>query len=417
MIINENETKESEEKKENNKIKRRIRYGIWPLLISLAFLIVFSDMRAEAMCMPEMANNVFLADQDDGEDGWRQIDGLWYYYIDGSRALDTILEIDGDYYYFDWVGIMSHYGFHKMSIEGVEQTIYAKTDGKLARNEWIKGSWKDYYYFSDDLTMVSNTIYTIDGEQYGFMEDGRNWRNISFRLKDTDGEYYYYRAKKGGVLYKDEWYLQLGEKTSFYGEDCRAVTGLTEVDGEKYIFSDSGYLCKNQISEIDGVWYISDAEGKIYEIAADDIWFEISGYWYYAENGVPVVGRTMQIAEKYYYFDRYGRMVVNNLCIFEDETYRANENGELYISSWYENGDGRREYCQSDGTRVENKMLSLDGERYIFDWGGKLVTNYLYKYDGVIYLCDAEGHVSENVKDGWTVFDDGKRFMYREDSW
>ena len=47
-----------------------------------------------------------------------------------------------------------------------------------------------------------------------------------------------YRAKEDGRLYANEWYTDEWEVFYYYGEDGKAYSGLHEIDGKQYCFSE-----------------------------------------------------------------------------------------------------------------------------------------------------------------------------------
>ena len=89
--------------------------------------------------------------------------------------------------------------------------------------------------------LVQNQVLEIDGNYYGFDENGILYVNQSFNMYKSDNGVDYvmacYRAKEDGSLYVNEWYTnQLGNHY-YYGQKGEGYSGLHEVDGKNYYFS------------------------------------------------------------------------------------------------------------------------------------------------------------------------------------
>ena len=106
--------------------------------------------------------------------------------------------------------------------------------------------------------LVQNQVLEIDGNYYGFDENGILYVNQSFNMYKSDNGVDYvmacYRAKEDGSLYVNEWYTnQLGNHY-YYGQKGEGYSGLHEVDGKTYYFS-WGEVCTNQCVSENGKNY------------------------------------------------------------------------------------------------------------------------------------------------------------------
>ena len=126
-----------------------------------------------------------------------------------------------------------------ITIEGT--TYISDNDGvvtELSSNGWTKAG--DYWYYVESGEMVRDQVKKIGNKWYGFDSSGRMYNNtesFSFRYDYYTDEWVYYRAKKGGALYENEWYYdEYDNQTWYYGENGRAAKDVQTIDGTKYMF-------------------------------------------------------------------------------------------------------------------------------------------------------------------------------------
>ena len=191
--------------------------------------------------------------------------------------------------------------------------------------------------------LVQNQVLEIDGNYYGFDENGILYVNQSFNMYKSDNGVDYvmacYRAKEDGSLYVNEWYTnQLGNHY-YYGQKGEGYSGLHEVDGKTYYFS-WGEVCTNQCVSENGKSYYCDPEGSVSDISGDG-WHQVGDYYFYIKNGQHLSNTVEKIGNSYYGFDSRGVMYANrdfSIWNFESQMssdYRAKEDGRLYANEWY----------------------------------------------------------------------------------
>ena len=95
------------------------------------------------------------------------------YYVNGEPVCDTVMEIDGEYYGFDYEGYMERNTMFPIYDEEAERDIYycATEDGPLVVNGWADMSFGPHYFGEGGRSACGFT--QIDGTMYFFASDGR----------------------------------------------------------------------------------------------------------------------------------------------------------------------------------------------------------------------------------------------------
>ena len=110
-----------------------------------------------------------------------EIEGTTYLYVNGTTATCGLYEVDGEYYYSYWGGVL-------------------KTDGRYyITNSYCDLSGGKEYSFGADGKMY-NGIEEINGTKYLYL----NGTTSLCGLYEVDGDYYY--AYWGGVIKTDGQY-------------------------------------------------------------------------------------------------------------------------------------------------------------------------------------------------------------------
>ncbi|MDO4608636.1 MAG: hypothetical protein Q4B40_05550 [Clostridia bacterium] len=350
---------------------------------------------------------------------WYKLDGDWYYLKeDGTFPYDEFLEVDGKTYLFDYDGrmVVGRYTIDDVTyytdksgmlykdkwIKEYFDYNYVKSDGTLAREEWINNT----YWFDYDGVMAVGTAYTADYGYCVFDSNGK-YINRAGKVKGwqwLDGYWYYFDAinephdgwlKSGGNYYyfdngqmrtddsvwdseKDIYYYvdKTGKmktngwiQDSYYGDWYYAdasgalATGWTKIGGKWYYFYDYSGMCNSEIVFLydEGKWHKFNSSGAWIGELADNTWVKDSnGDWYYITDGETLYGEHT-IKGKTYYFS-YNRMVANDSY----SGYWLDANGKI------DKGSGWRQSRYGEWYYLENGELAyglkkIGGKWYCFD--------------------------------------------------
>ena len=125
--------------------------------------------------------------------------------------------------------------------------------------------------------LVKNNVISIDDAYYGFDSNGKMYANTYFSFWDSElRREIWYRAKADGSLYVNEWYKDYGDgygKKYYYGENGKASTGFTEINGKKYYFYETRwpFLRRDGTVSENGTAYVCGEDGVLIELL-DNQW-------------------------------------------------------------------------------------------------------------------------------------------------
>ena len=253
-------------------------------------------------------------------------DGVKYLYVNGRTATCGLYEVNGEYYYSYWGGVL-------------------KTSGRYyVTNTYCDLQAGREFSFGPDGKMY-NGVEEINGVLYLYV----NGSTAVCGLFKVDNEYYY--SYWGGVLKTSGRYyvtntycdLEAGREFSF-GPDGKMYNGIEEIDGKKYLYI-NGTSARCGLYEVDGDYYYSYWGGLI----------KTSGTYY-------VTNSYCELKSGNYEFGADGKML-NGL---------VEKDGKLY---YYENG--------KPGTYG---LINIDGDYYLVNWGGEIKTDGTYYVS--ISKCD-----------------------------
>ena len=401
------------------------------------------------------------------DDGWVQNEGKKYYVKFGDFLRNCVEQIDGQYYGFDYNGILYvNEAFNTSYSDGTSYSYRAKEDGSLYVNVWYTDSYNWYYYGEDGKAYTG--IHTINGKQYYF--DRYGWLYKNGIIRDNDKTYYcdeegiatdvtgggwvqkdgnwlyikdgvfltncvvkigdnYYGFDYDRSMYTDEGFYARDEASgeygyyrassngvlhtnkwlsgengvNYYGKDAKRCTGLQTINGIQYFFDSEGILIVSQAIVLDGVNYYCDANGIVHEMPNNQWYQSDSGDWYFVQDGIVLKDCTTQIAGKWYRFDYNGKLNTKAL--------NTDESGAIRVNTWYYDGS-HWSYYGGNAEEYRCGVYEISGVKYYFD-------NFCYMTvsdvctDGVnVYMADASGRLTKITKDGWIQA--GGKYYYIE---
>lgn len=372
---------------------------------------------------------------------------------DGNAAY-SLVKIDGVEYLFNSNGKVVT---NEWQLIG-KQLYYADSKGKAykAKNEWNKfnGSW---YYVKDNKNVKG--FNEIDGNLYYFdSSEGKMYENTEIIII-SQSESKRYKIRPDGRLYRNQWFLNgMSGSWYYYDNDGAMVTGIYEINGDKYVFGKYGSMLRGEINVTDDRLFFIDAEGVAVE--AVEGWNKYMDGRYYVKDGKLIEDGFFETDGSRYYFED-GKMVVDRYIPdwTTDTLYEISATGEAQAvkgSRWVLNENGKWLFVDKDnkivtgwknlgndrylfkgrdseeaGTCYYSCLLHLNGKSYSFDPNGKLLMNcwinfgheYVYankdgelvkgdvNIDGTWYTFNSKGYMLTGLVKG----ENGEFYYYRDD--
>ena len=339
--------------------------------------------------------------------------GNHYYYGQKGEGYSGLHEVDGKNYYFSWGKVCTN-----QCVSENGKSYYCDPEGyvsDISGDGWHQVG--DYYFYIKKGQHLSNTVEKIGNSYYGFDYRGVMYANRDFSIWNFESQMSsYYRAKEDGRLYANEWYTDEWEVFYYYGEDGKAYSGLHEIDGKQYCFSEYCRRYQDQSVTIDGKSYYCKSDGSAIELQNND-WTKIDDQNLYVKDGQVLINCVEKIGDSYYGFDEKGFLIVNrSFGIWNEKNersdeYRAKEDGHLYRNEWYVEED--RTYYYGEDGKAYSGLQEVDGIRYYFYPSGWRYQNEIVTADGKVYYCKPDGSAIELQNNDWTKVDD--HFMYVKD--
>ena len=300
-----------------------------------------------------------------------------------------------------------------------DRSYYADKNGvatALNVSGWTKIG-NDWFY-CENKQYVSSEIKKVGNVYYAFDYSGKMLDDETEHIYNNELDSYgWVRAKKGGTLYRNEWYKDTYGNWYYYTDSFFAASGLKYIGSTPYLFYGDGQLMENNCVYDDntGTSYYADENGVVKKLAANG-WTQIGEDYVYCVDGMLVENEVRLIGGKYYYFNYNGFMLKDetfNIFIGENEVIgRAKASGALCCGEWYMCEDGNFEYYGHDFNRFWNGFLTVNGKVYYFE-EGYAVKNRIVESDSSVYLATADCSL-KICPTGWVNVGDDFYYVYND---
>lgn len=204
--------------------------------------------------------------------GWKTVDGNRYYFAKKTGVLQKNKWLSSKKYYASSTGAVLKglntvkgeiYFFNlttgkkvtksKKTVNG--STYYFQSDGKAARNKWVKIKSK-YYYFQADGKMAKNTWV---GKYYVDLTGART-KQTKTTGWSTIGSSKYYFDSNGTMV--TGWQTISGNKYYFSSTGVM-LTGIQTIGTKKYYFNTNGTMAKSLTIIVGSTQYTINSSGVV----------------------------------------------------------------------------------------------------------------------------------------------------------
>ena len=328
------------------------------------------------------------------------------------------------------VSILLGGGALQASAAGETETAAADSE-----NGWKTENGKLYYTFADGSKAVGET--EIDGIPYLFGYSGAlktDWQTVN-------GKRYYYDPMTGQPVYG--WVDYFDSRYYVTPEDGK-LTGMQEIDGGNYAFSEDGALLTDVFYYDDTQYYAAPEsgmlqggfmavnDGTILTNAAGEIltgWQEVDGKRFYLDPETALAQYGLVCVDGVYYYITPTDGVLYGNALLEGTIYPLNaQTGALHFG-WFENDGVKGYFDESTMTMLVDCIAEIDGVTYSFDENGALASGWR-SVDGATYYFDENGIMVTGIVElmgsvfcfaedgklsyGWQTVDGAERY-FKED--
>ncbi|MBR0086420.1 MAG: hypothetical protein IJL98_01625 [Lachnospiraceae bacterium] len=335
------------------------------------------------------------------KNGWVLANGVYYYYKDGKPYTGWVgayyiqngimlrnqevdgywLGQDGQYVKSGWVKLNS-YSYKPGAYNG--SYGYAKSNGKLAKDEWLKlgGNW---YYFGGIYMMTG--VQVVDGKVYQFSDTGVQTSVLLDKVKDG--------------------WLKVGSEYVFINNGMVVRSNTLKIGNYEYAFDSEGYMMRDSLFSYYADYYTykiayfgSDGKRAYYTG-----WKKLNGYWYYFDSSSCVTYGFALIDGKQYYFNYE---MADSWALISGHLYDFGSDGVLTGQNTTQNGwvnKGGLWFYFRDGYAASG-VQTVDGKVYAF--GSSMIRNATFYNNGAYYFFGSDGVLA--AKEGWKTDSEGYRY-------
>ena len=273
----------------------------------------------------------------------------------------------------------TRYAYVAKFIETSGGVKYRNKDGSYSTNKFQKIDG-DTYYFDQNGNRATG-FKSIGGKTYYFDSDGK----MLLRWKRINGKKYLFDPADGQMHTGWEW---VSEKNAWYylsPQTGYLLEGWLDYGGKKYYLAPVDFYAVTGWQFIGGKWYFFDTKNCDMKTG----WLTDGGKTYYlASNGAMVTG-TQNIGGKTYTFNSSGALVGQAPASGSGTTASsASAASSSGVTKWEYTG-GKWKYLLN-GNYLKNCFRKIDGETYLFDGNGIMLTGF-QKVGGKTYYFDSSG--------------------------
>ena len=398
--------------------------------------------------------------------GEYQINGKWYYYVDGAMATGFTGLPDGRTVYYGDDGAMRYgeqyvggYWYHLDEHDGNMstgltrlpdgRTVLYSGEGRLLYGvQDVAGSKR--YFDIHDANMARSRTFESGSETYYADADG----SFASGERRIGGRWYYFDPAKGGamatgftglpdgrtVYYGDDGAMRYGEqyvggywyhldehdgnmstgltrlpdgRTVLYSGEGRLLYGVQDVAGSKRYFDiHDANMARNKWVSIDGSdWlYYAQADGAL---SARAHHLGSGGYVFSDEEGNPLTG-WQRFNETAFYCDASGLAKTGEQHI-DGYWYHFDESTAAMSIGITDLPDGRRVYYSLSG-KMQYGEQRINGSWYYFrDDDGSMVYGWKFLSKGSRWVWYGPAGGSGKMRYGWQDVDGIKRYFDEND--
>ena len=277
----------------------------------------------------------------------------------------------------------ARYAYVAKFIETSGGIKYRNKDGSYSTNKFQKIDGDTYYF--DQNGYRATGFKAIGGKTYYFDSDGV----MLLRWKRINGKKYLFDPVDGHMHTGWEW---VSEKNAWYylsPQTGYLLEGWISDGGKKYYLTPVDFYAATGWKYINNKWYFFDKKNCDMKTG----WISDGGKTYYlASNGAMVTG-TQNIGGKTYTFNSSGALVGQAPANVSGTTAASasaasSTSSSSKVTKWEYTG-GKWKYLLN-GNYLKNCFRKIDGETYLFDGNGIMLTGF-QKVGGKTYYFDSSG--------------------------
>ena len=276
----------------------------------------------------------------------------------------------------------ARYAYVAKFIETSGGVKYRNKDGSYSTNKFQKIDGDTYYF--DQNGYRATGFKSIGGKTYYFDSDGK----MLLRWKRINGRKYLFDPVDGHMHTGWEW---VSEKNAWYylsPQTGYLLEGWLDQGGKRYYLAPVDFYAVTGWQFIGGKWYFFDTKNCDMKTG----WLTDGGKTYYlASNGAMVTG-TQNIGGKTYTFNSSGALVgqapAGGSGTTASSAASASAASSSGVTKWEYTG-GKWKYLLN-GNYLKNCFRKIDGETYLFDGNGIMLTGF-QKVGGKTYYFDSSG--------------------------